>query len=131
MTPSTPFAHEWLQAALYFAGIFMALAVGWKSLTSRGSRTQIEGQPVGVELTDPSVRRSELASVRGEITELRQAMKSSLELGETRSVALHNRINDVVENTAEIKGRMESFTASFTTFNNVVSACLWNRGKPS
>ena len=122
--PSNAFVADFLHALIYLIPILLGIGVAWKALTKKRDVTEIAGQPIDVNVTDPIVRRSEFRRIEAEITELRQQMAASLELGETRSVQLHNRINDVVENTAEIKGRMEAFTQSFEAFNAVIAGCL-------
>lgn len=58
-------------------------------------------------------------TVQSEISE--RIDRSMSEANESRS-RLHDRINPVVENTAEIKGRMDAFTQSFDNFTKIITA---------
>jgi len=52
--------------------------------------------------------------------ELSTKIDRQMELSEESRARLHERINPIVENTAEIKGRMEAFTSSFGNFSEVM-----------
>lgn len=130
MTPPAPDHFiDVLKSLLILLPIILGILVAWRTLTSRGSRTTIEGQPIDVNVHDPVVRRSELLRIENELANVRRAVAASESQGEQRAVALHNRINTLVENTASIKGRMEAFTSSLEAFTKIVGVCTERKGQ--
>jgi hypothetical protein len=80
-----------------------------RELTGKGEKREISPQPL---IVTPQVRVAtfdELSQLRREFevfrTEQRESNKELLEVGETRSIALHNRINDVLAAVCRLEGK--------------------------
>jgi hypothetical protein len=76
-------------------------------------KREISPQPFEVQMAAVYADKEELKSFGAQLVEIRKD-------SEERARRLHARIDPVVENTAEIKGRMEAFTQSFDNFTRIM-----------
>lgn len=60
--------------------------------------------------------------LKARISKLEDTIAKADKDNEDRAVNLHNRINQTVENTAEIKGGMSAFTESFRNFTDIITS---------
>jgi hypothetical protein len=95
---------------------FLANTIGVCLALFRGGKAQARN----VTIVDQFASKEALEVVKGDLNGVQSKVDQMRSEGEERAVNLHNRINPIVENTAEIKGRMEAFTTSFNNFTELL-----------
>ncbi len=114
------FLTSWLGVLILFGGVLLMGLTIWEKLRAKkAGGVIVSPDPLQVQAVESLATRAEVEALAAEIEkdlgELRADATRERAKAHAEIVAIHNRINDVAQNTAAMKGHLEEIAGTVKT----------------